>query len=47
MLIAATEAAVNHGDGDLRLVKPAHAEVQRILSEEDTAIAELRDRIAN
>jgi len=47
MLIAATEAAVNHGDGDLRLVKPAHAEVQRILSEEDAAIAELRDRIAN
>jgi hypothetical protein len=47
MLIAATEVAVNDRDADLMLIKPAHAEVQSMLSEEDTAIAELRGRIAS
>lgn len=47
MLIAATEAAVSGGDADLVMVKPAHAEVQRMLNEEDAAIAELRDRISD
>ncbi len=46
MLIAATEAAVTGGDADLRLVKPAHAEVQRMLSEENGAIAQLRGGIS-
>ncbi len=47
MLIAATEAAVSGGDADLVMVKPAHAEVQRMLNEEDAAIAALRDRISD
>jgi hypothetical protein len=46
MLIAATEAAVTGGNADLMLVKPAHAEVQRMLSEENGAIAELRSGIS-
>ncbi|WP_295529915.1 hypothetical protein [Novosphingobium sp. Chol11] len=44
LLIAASEAAVNGDDADLALVRSAHAEVQRLLSEEDSVIAELRDR---